>query len=760
MSVTILLVDDDAILSKVLRRVLTRQGYRVVEAGTVAEALHVARTEGPDLGLVDLCLPDGDGVELARGLEHEGRVMPLILMTAYPLRLRDQPQLAEGFARVLTKPLNLEDLRETIERVLPRSRVVAAPSTRREETDHSSAAEEDRTSLEETRTGVAAGGRAEAAHAAVRPPAASPPTHPVHAAAAEEGKPMESSLLKVLRQTVLAVVLVGVVLGLLGFVLGVRLPGMAAAPADEKPAPAAALPGVRLVTDKAHTLHVPDEVRGVLGIRKGGKDDIHVAQEATAMRPLVLYGSTALDPTRLMRIRARFAPAEVVKIGRPTSFPRTESWETDERELRPGDRVKKGDELGVFFSVDVGSKKNDLLDALVQLELDQKIMESAEKHREAVPEVFMLTQWRAVQGDRNAINRALNNLKVWNIPQEEIDALHEEAKKISADKNAWFKTPEGRWVKGEKQPAGGRIDPDRENDNPWGKVTLRAPADGIIVERNIAQHEIVQDPTTNLFQIAQVDRLLVIANAPEDELPTLNGLKGDQRRWTVRTVGPTVATEVQGPIEEIGYLIDPNQHTAIIKGYISNPKEQMRAGQFVSATVQIPPPKDVVEVPIDAVVEDGKYCVVFVQTEAGKQDYTMRRVQLTHRFEKTVYVRSKDFDVAFTGNTTRDDTTVSGLASTADLLVGQLVSGPGIPADTTIKGLGPTSITLSQPATATAKGVSLKAEEYLTPEEKEQGMLLRMPLKPGDRILKSGVGELKAALIDLESSPSKDAKEQ
>ena len=63
---------------------------------------------------------------------------------------------------------------------------------------------------------------------------------------------------------------------------------------------------------------------------------------------------------------------------------------------------------------------------------------------------------RAVQGDRNAINRALNNLKVWDIPQDEIDALHAEAKKISADKNAWFKTPEGRWVKGEKQATGGQ----------------------------------------------------------------------------------------------------------------------------------------------------------------------------------------------------------------------------------------------------------------------------------------------------------------
>jgi cobalt-zinc-cadmium efflux system membrane fusion protein len=229
-------------------------------------------------------------------------------------------------------------------------------------------------------------------------------------------------------------------------------------------------------------------------------------------------------------------------------------------------------------------------------------------------------------------------------------------------------------------------------DNPWGRVTLRSPFAGVIVERNVTVHEIVQDPTTNLFQIADVRRLLVIANAPEDELPTLNALKPAERVWGVETVGPGGAAELRGSIEEIGYLIDPNQHTAVIKGYIDNPDEQIRAGQFVKATVHIPPPPDVVEVPIDAVVEDGKYSVVFVETDPARHHYTMRRVQPTHRFENTMFVRSKPF----------------------------------------------------------AKN------EQLLPGEAELGMLPREPLRPGERILRSGVGELKATLIDLESRPGKD----
>ncbi len=189
------------------------------------------------------------------------------------------------------------------------------------------------------------------------------------------------------------------------------------------------------------------------------------------MRPLVLPGSTALDPTRLARIRARFAPARVVSLAQVWDYSR-KTGQTEYRELRPGDSVSKGDLLGVFYSVDVGSKKNDLLQALVQLELDQEILDRVEKNRIAIPEVMYLTYVRAVQGDRTEINRALNNLSLWDIPQDEIDALHAEAKKISADKDAWSKTPEGRWVNRVKQAADGK---DQNGKVHIGKQQARRP---------------------------------------------------------------------------------------------------------------------------------------------------------------------------------------------------------------------------------------------------------------------------------------------
>jgi cobalt-zinc-cadmium efflux system membrane fusion protein len=454
---------------------------------------------------------------------------------------------------------------------------------------------------------------------------------------------------------------------------GFRIPWVQTS--EESPAPLATkLPdlGVELVKDRPHTLAVPEEVLKALGVRTAREDRVGVARKPTGFRSLVMAGSTALDPTLIRRIRARFAPspssAEVVQIGQvPEDRAQSAEGRTVFRELRSGDRVNKGDLLATFYSVDVGNKKNDLVDAIYQLKLDQEILQRAEAHAEALSEAFILNARRAVQGDINAVNRAVNTLTTWGIPEEDIQAVRDEAEIV--------KKRQGKH--------------DKEKEALWARVQVRAPDDGIIIERNVALHEIVADNTTNLFQIAKVDRLAVIAYIPEDELPTLEALPTARRRWTVQTVG---SPPVDGFISDIGYIIQPDQHTAVVKGYIDNPKEALRAGQFVTATVALPAPEGLAEVPIDAVVDDGQECVVFVQTNPAKNHFTMRRVQVTHRFDKTAFVRARPF----------------------------------------------------------------ARNEERSSEEEEIGSLPKEPLYPGERVLLSAVGELKSALIDLESQAHKD----
>jgi cobalt-zinc-cadmium efflux system membrane fusion protein len=459
-------------------------------------------------------------------------------------------------------------------------------------------------------------------------------------------------------------------------------------------------PIVALAPGDDYTLDVPDEVCQRLGIVQRGRDGEVLESVAEALPPseilpLVMPGSTMLNPNRLARVKARFAPARVVEVAQIHDFSH-KAGASEFRELRQGDRVKEGDLLAVFYSVDVGAKKNDLLDALVQLELDEQIMDRVEENRYAVPEWYYLSQWRNVQTDRNAVNRALNNLSVWDIPQVEVDALHAEAKKISADKEAWFRTSSGRWVKGEDQSAS-ELDPVKETksllDNPWARVTLRAPFDGVIIERNLHQGEMVIDNTVNLFQIADVDRLLVIAYCPEDELPKLEALSTDERRWTIDVNGVGSPKGLEGTIDEIGYLIDPNMHTAVIKGYVENPT-QIRGGKYITATVKIPPPDGVVEIPVDALIDDGIQSLVFVQPVPKLHRYTMRRVEVTHRFDKTVFIRSTEIPEA----------------------------------------------------------------ERLTSHEAREGLLPKQALRPGELLLTAGSVELKATVMDLKREAEHQAK--
>ena len=290
--------------------------------------------------------------------------------------------------------------------------------------------------------------------------------------------------------------------------------------------------------------------------------------------------------------------AEVVEITQvPDETQRLSKGQTVLRELRPGDRVQKGQVLAVVWSIDVGARKSDLVDALVQLRLDEKRLEEREKlyAQGSLPLDTLLQTRHDVVSDRNAKERAERTLRTWNIPEQEIAAVYGEA---------------------ERRPATVRR---RKKRTALGSLRVRfAPRDGTIVERNVSVGEYVADNTINLFTIAEVDRLLVIANPPEDQLPALLALRPEQMHWTLQTVQTAGDPPIEGPIEDVGYLIDPNQHTAVVKGFIGNPAGTLRAGQFVSATVNLPPPPDVVEVPLTALAEDGKQSFVFVQPDPAQ----------------------------------------------------------------------------------------------------------------------------------------------
>jgi membrane fusion protein, heavy metal efflux system len=584
---TILLVDDDEVLSQVLRRVLTRDGYTVVEAGTVAQAVECAHAQPPSLGLVDLRLPDGDGVELAQQLQEQVGSFPLILMTAYPLRLRDQPELARGFAHVLTKPLNLDELRQAIETSLGATAPLRKASV-------------------EGRGELPPSPPIEGEADRVRQPKPFPPS-----AAASVRLPRTPPKRQRLRWAILASVVV-VIAGLAVALPALGMPGLQRflKPFDATLSVPSSDLRVSLVSGTDEEIELPREVVERLGVTS------EPVQTAATPRSLEMAGSLSFDPNHLGRVQARFG-GEVIALGKTSASGR--DGKTRERSLRYGDFVMKGQIMAVVLSKDLGEKKSELVDGLVQLALDEVRLKDRKDlyKRGALPEDTLNQTRIDVAKDRNAVARAERTLHTWRVPQEEIDSVKEEARLISEHKK--------------------ERDPQKETE--WAKVEVRAPFTGTIVEKNVALGNIV-DTTFDLYKVADLRKLGVIVHAYEEDLRELQALRPGFP-WQVRAGADKGGTLLESDgVQQIGLVIDPTQHTDPIMGRVNNKDGKLRVGQFVKATVELPAPPQVVSLPASALAENGEESVLFVQPDTIKPRYVLRRVSVAMRLRDVVYVRS------------------------------------------------------------------------------------------------------------------------
>ncbi len=116
----ILAVDDELQILRALRVTLRSHGYEVTTAATMEEALDLASVSNPDAAIVDLLLPDGDGVELARRL-REWTSIPIILLSAVGEEEEKVRALRAGADDYVTKPFGPDELVARLEAVLRRS---------------------------------------------------------------------------------------------------------------------------------------------------------------------------------------------------------------------------------------------------------------------------------------------------------------------------------------------------------------------------------------------------------------------------------------------------------------------------------------------------------------------------------------------------------------------------------------------------------------------------------------------------------------
>ena len=120
--VTVLVVDDDPVILKLLEVNFEMEGFRVLTAADGGEGLRQARTNSPDIVISDVMMPKVDGLELATALKSDPKTanLPVILLSARAQTADVQRGLDVGVDEYVTKPFDPLELVDLVLSVLDR----------------------------------------------------------------------------------------------------------------------------------------------------------------------------------------------------------------------------------------------------------------------------------------------------------------------------------------------------------------------------------------------------------------------------------------------------------------------------------------------------------------------------------------------------------------------------------------------------------------------------------------------------------------
>lgn len=348
-------------------------------------------------------------------------------------------------------------------------------------------------------------------------------------------------------------------------------------------------------------LNVPASVAGKMGLQTAIANVVQTPIGLPAFQ-----GVLALDNDSLSRVHARFG-GEVVELGHSTDG-------SDPR-LRVGERVRQGDLLAVIWSTELGEKKSALVDAMVKIRTEEQLRDRLKKLFEdgAGAGRNYRDAEKDVQARRAEIASLERTLRTWRVTDEDIEDIHTEVKHIIEQNTSAIKPSD------------------------WARVDVRAPMSGIILEKNVVVGDII-DTDADLFKIGDLSQLTVWAHVYEEDLPLLQSLPRPLP-WTLNLPSQP-GTAFTGTLDKIGAVIDPTQHTALVSGRVENSQGQLKVGQFVMATVKLPAPKNEMELPSTAVVDDGRESIVFVQPDPRQSQFVRRPVTVVRRLHGTVYVKA------------------------------------------------------------------------------------------------------------------------
>ena len=121
---TILIVEDNEKNLKLVRDILQHKGHATIEATTGGEGVRLALERRPDLILMDIQLPDIDGIAALKMIREHAALdaMPILAVSASVMPDDQHKIVSSGFDAFITKPINLKQFLDTVQRFLDEGR--------------------------------------------------------------------------------------------------------------------------------------------------------------------------------------------------------------------------------------------------------------------------------------------------------------------------------------------------------------------------------------------------------------------------------------------------------------------------------------------------------------------------------------------------------------------------------------------------------------------------------------------------------------
>jgi RND family efflux transporter MFP subunit len=296
---------------------------------------------------------------------------------------------------------------------------------------------------------------------------------------------------------------------------------------------------------------------------KVGEHDVTLAQGAPQWNALKLAKVTPARPTfgEPVPARVRIDESHAARIGSPLAGRISQVF------VELGQRVKKGDSLFIVSSPDLTTLQSDLMKANVDVEVAnaqyQRVHDMvAERLMPGKEELAAAAQKREAELSQTAAKSKLQALRVA-----------------------------------------------ASNDN---EFTVKAPRDGVVVEKNVLpSQEVSQDGT--LLQIADVSDVWVVADVFDSDAAGL--APGTAARITT-PANPDF--KLDAVVDSVSAVVDPERHSVPIKVRLPNTDGRLKPNQFAEMRFRVQLPENAVEVAASALVSDGATQYAYVESQPGQ----------------------------------------------------------------------------------------------------------------------------------------------